>query len=304
MRAAGRSMGAIARALGRAKTTISRELQRNALPLGGYSPLHAAGAYQLRRRREAILEREAALRLFVGDRLAVGGSGQHRTSPGRTRARRPMRRACGTLVAADAAPAQIRARRPQGINLQFLVIVLILARAAPPSRLKPGAPCRRAVRTRLENRAPDRREAISILLPGHIETMAYALAEGARGAGATVDVKRVPENVPEAVAKAAHFKLDQPAPIATPDELPNYDAIAVGAPTRFGRMPSAMGSFWERAGQLWMSGALHGKVGGAARSANHPAVRRAPAGAGDCQAGRRQPADGVALAAALRRGRH
>ena len=72
LRAAGRSMGAIARALGRAKTTISRELQRNALPLGGYSPLHAAGAYQLRRRREAILEREAALRLFVGDRLAEG----------------------------------------------------------------------------------------------------------------------------------------------------------------------------------------------------------------------------------------
>ena len=72
LRAAGRSMGAIARALGRAKTTISRELQRNALRSGGYSPLHAAGAYQLRRRREAILEREAALRLFVGDRLAEG----------------------------------------------------------------------------------------------------------------------------------------------------------------------------------------------------------------------------------------
>src|SRR6202042_2973564 len=72
LRAAGRSMGAIARALGRAKATISRELQRNALPLGGCSPLHAAGAYQLRRRREAILEREAALRLFVGDRLAEG----------------------------------------------------------------------------------------------------------------------------------------------------------------------------------------------------------------------------------------
>src|SRR5271156_1672578 len=72
LRAAGRSMGAIARALGRAKTTISRELQRNALPSGGYSPLHAAGAYQLRSRREAILEREAALRLFVGDRLAEG----------------------------------------------------------------------------------------------------------------------------------------------------------------------------------------------------------------------------------------
>src|SRR5258708_33632424 len=72
LRAAGRSMGAIARALGRAKATISREVQRNALPSGGYSPLHAAGAYQLRRRREAILEREAALRLFVGGRLAEG----------------------------------------------------------------------------------------------------------------------------------------------------------------------------------------------------------------------------------------
>jgi NAD(P)H dehydrogenase (quinone) len=98
---------------------------------------------------------------------------------------------------------------------------------------------------------------------GHIETMAYAVAEGARAAGATVDVKRVPETVPEAIAKAAHFKLDQSAPIATPTELANYDAIIVGAPTRFGRMPSPMGSFWEQAGALWMSGALHGKVGGA-----------------------------------------
>ena len=98
---------------------------------------------------------------------------------------------------------------------------------------------------------------------GHIEQMAYAVAEGARRAGATADVKRVPENVPAEVAKASHFKLDQPAPIATIAELANYDAIVVGAPTRFGRMPSAMGSFWEQAGQLWMSGALHGKVGGA-----------------------------------------
>src|SRR5258708_32801747 len=72
LRAAGRSMGAIARALGRAKATISREVQRNALPSGGYSPRHAAGAYQLRRRREALLPREAALRLFVGDRPAEG----------------------------------------------------------------------------------------------------------------------------------------------------------------------------------------------------------------------------------------
>ena len=98
---------------------------------------------------------------------------------------------------------------------------------------------------------------------GHIEQMAYAEAEGARSAGATADVKRVPENVPQDVAKAFHFKLDQPAPIAAPAELADYDAIIVGAPTRFGCMPSAMGSFWEQAGQLWMSGALHGKVGGA-----------------------------------------
>jgi IS30 family transposase len=72
LRAAGRSMGAIAPALGRARATISRELRRNALPSGGYSPLHAAGAYQLRRQSEVILERGAALRLFVGDPHAEG----------------------------------------------------------------------------------------------------------------------------------------------------------------------------------------------------------------------------------------
>jgi NAD(P)H dehydrogenase (quinone) len=98
---------------------------------------------------------------------------------------------------------------------------------------------------------------------GHIETMAYAVADGAKAAGAEVDVKRVPENVPEAIAKASYFKLDQAAPIAKVEELANYDAIVVGAPTRFGRMPSAMGSFWEQAGRLWMTGALIGKVGGA-----------------------------------------
>ena len=81
---------------------------------------------------------------------------------------------------------------------------------------------------------------------GHIETMAHAVAEGARSAGATVDVKRVPENVPEDVAKASYFKLEQAAPVATIGDLANYDAIIVGAPTRFGRMPSAMGSFWEQ----------------------------------------------------------
>jgi NAD(P)H dehydrogenase (quinone) len=98
---------------------------------------------------------------------------------------------------------------------------------------------------------------------GHIETMAGAVAEGARAAGAQVDVKRVPETAPADVAKAAHFKLDQAAPVATIDELANYDAIIVGAPTRFGRMCSQMAAFLDQAGGLWARGALHGKVGGA-----------------------------------------
>jgi NAD(P)H dehydrogenase (quinone) len=97
---------------------------------------------------------------------------------------------------------------------------------------------------------------------GHVEAMANAIAEGARAAGATADVKRVPENVPEDIAKAAYFKLDQAAPIAKVEDLPSYDAIVVGAPTRFGRIPSAMASFWEQAGGLWATGALLGKVGG------------------------------------------
>lgn len=98
---------------------------------------------------------------------------------------------------------------------------------------------------------------------GHIETMAAAMAEGARSTGANVDLKRVPETAPLEVAKAAHFKLDQAAPIATVDELASYDAIIVGTPTRFGRMPSQMASFLDQAGGLWVRGALHGKVGGA-----------------------------------------
>jgi NAD(P)H dehydrogenase (quinone) len=98
---------------------------------------------------------------------------------------------------------------------------------------------------------------------GHVETMAQAVAEGARSAGASVDVKRVPETAPAEVAKAAHFKLDQKAPVAVIDELPNYDAIIIGCPTRFGRMASQMASFLDQAGGLWMRGALHGKVGGA-----------------------------------------
>lgn len=98
---------------------------------------------------------------------------------------------------------------------------------------------------------------------GHIETMAQAVAEGARSTGAAVDLKRVPETVPDAVATAAHFKLNQSAALATVSDLEHYDAIIVGAPTRFGRMPGQMASFLDQAGGLWARGALHGKVGGA-----------------------------------------
>src|SRR4051812_30474806 len=98
---------------------------------------------------------------------------------------------------------------------------------------------------------------------GHIEKMAEAVAEGARGAGAQVDVKRVPETVPEAIAKSSYFKLDQKAPVATVAELENYDAIIVGTGTRFGRMSSQMAAFLDQAGGLWMRGALNGKVGAA-----------------------------------------
>ena len=98
---------------------------------------------------------------------------------------------------------------------------------------------------------------------GHIETMAQAIAEGAREAGATVDIKRVPETVPEEVAKASHFKLDQAAPVATVAELENYDAIVIGTGTRFGRISSQMAAFLDQAGGLWARGALNGKVGAA-----------------------------------------
>jgi len=98
---------------------------------------------------------------------------------------------------------------------------------------------------------------------GHLETMANAVAEGARSTGAQVDIKRVPETAPEEVAKAAHFKLDQEAPIAKVEDLANYDAVIVGAGTRFGRMSSQMASFLDQAGGLWAKGALNGKVGGA-----------------------------------------
>jgi NAD(P)H dehydrogenase (quinone) len=99
---------------------------------------------------------------------------------------------------------------------------------------------------------------------GHIEALANAVAEGARSVdGVEAVVKRVPELVPEEVARGAHFKLDQPAPIVTVDELPGYDAIIVGTPTRYGRMASQMAQFWDQTGRLWASGALEGKVGAA-----------------------------------------
>ncbi len=97
---------------------------------------------------------------------------------------------------------------------------------------------------------------------GHIEAMAEAIAEGARSvAGTTVDIKRVPELVPEEVAAAAHIKVNQAAPIATPDDLANYDAIIFGTPTRFGNMAAQMRNFLDQTGGLWFANALVGKVG-------------------------------------------
>jgi NAD(P)H dehydrogenase (quinone) len=96
---------------------------------------------------------------------------------------------------------------------------------------------------------------------GHIETMAHAVAEGVREAGAEAVVKRVPETVPLDIAQKAHFKLDQQAPLATVQELGDYGAIVLGVPTRYGRMASQMAAFWDGAGAVWASGALTGKVG-------------------------------------------
>ncbi len=98
---------------------------------------------------------------------------------------------------------------------------------------------------------------------GHIEKMAEAVAEGAREAGATVEIKRVPELVPEEIARNSHFKLDQQAPVAKIADLENYDAIIIGTGTRFGRISSQMASFLDQAGGLWARGALNGKVGSA-----------------------------------------
>ena len=98
---------------------------------------------------------------------------------------------------------------------------------------------------------------------GHIETMAQAVAEGARAAGVSVDIKRVPELVPADIAEKSHYKLDQAAPIAAIDDLAGYHAIVVGTGTRFGRLSSQMANFLDQAGGLWARGALVGKVGAA-----------------------------------------
>jgi NAD(P)H dehydrogenase (quinone) len=95
---------------------------------------------------------------------------------------------------------------------------------------------------------------------GHIETMAGAVAEGAREAGAQATVKRVPETVPEEVARKSGFKLEQKAPVATIEELAQYDGIVFGTPTRFGNMAGQMKTFLDQAGSLWMKGALVGKA--------------------------------------------
>ncbi|QYF87869.1 NAD(P)H:quinone oxidoreductase [Brevundimonas sp. PAMC22021] len=99
---------------------------------------------------------------------------------------------------------------------------------------------------------------------GHVETMAQAVAEGAREVeGATVDVKRVPELVPEELARKSGYKLDQAAPVAKVEELEGYDAIIIGAGTRFGTAASQMRNFLDQTGGLWARGALTGKVGSA-----------------------------------------
>ena len=97
---------------------------------------------------------------------------------------------------------------------------------------------------------------------GHIERMAEEVAAGAREAGAEVAIKRVPETVPSEIARKSGFRLDQKAPVATVEELADYDAIIFGTPTRFGNMAGQMKNFLDQAGGLWMRGALVGKVAG------------------------------------------
>jgi NAD(P)H dehydrogenase (quinone) len=102
---------------------------------------------------------------------------------------------------------------------------------------------------------------------GHIETMASAIADGVRAAGADATIKRVPELVPEDVAQRSGMKTAQPAPVAAVEELADYDAVIFGTPTRFGNMAAQMRNFLDQSGALWMRGALIGKVGSVFASA-------------------------------------
>jgi NAD(P)H dehydrogenase (quinone) len=113
---------------------------------------------------------------------------------------------------------------------------------------------------------------------GHVETMAEAVAEGARQvAGATVALKRVSELVPEEVARKSGMKLEQKAPIADPQELADYDAVIFGTPTRFGNMAAQMRNFLDQTGGHWMKGSLIGKIGSVfASTATQHAGRRRP----------------------------
>ena len=97
---------------------------------------------------------------------------------------------------------------------------------------------------------------------GHIERMAEEVAAGVRAAGSEATVKRVPETVPEEIARKSGFKLDQKAPVAKVEDLANYDAVIFGTPTRFGNMAGQMKNFIDQAGGLWMKGSLIGKVAG------------------------------------------
>lgn len=97
---------------------------------------------------------------------------------------------------------------------------------------------------------------------GHVETMAYAVAEGVREVdGVEAIVKRVPETMPDEIARKAGVKMDQKAPVAEPSELGEYDAIIFGTPTRFGNMSAQMRNFLDQTGSLWVKGTLIGKVG-------------------------------------------
>ncbi|MDW8443050.1 MAG: NAD(P)H:quinone oxidoreductase [Acetobacteraceae bacterium] len=96
---------------------------------------------------------------------------------------------------------------------------------------------------------------------GHVQTLAEAVAEGARAAGAEVAIRRVPELMPEETLKAIGAKTDQPHAVATVEELPAYDGIVFGTPTRFGNAAAQLRNFLDQTGQLWMQGKLYGKVG-------------------------------------------